>query len=198
MMQDPFSIPREFPPHTERDQARFFPKGLSICYYLGVQKVFWGSHGDVTPEGVDLSEPVLRTNPGHTRTYNMLFDEYRRPHRMAYHTIKLFLEKLDHFKRIERLDLGQGINAFRYDLGPEWDPALHSRYVMWSDIGNIATLTGLQGDSITTINTVPRTARDGASVLDKNGIAKHPIKTYQVTDGAVRLELDEDPLIVEL
>ena len=198
MLQDPFQIPREFPPHTERDQARFVSKGLSICFYLGVEKVFWGSHGDVKPEGVKLSEPVLRTNPDHTRTYNMLFDDYRRPHRIAYFTLRLFLAKLDHFKRIQRLELGHGINTFRYDLGPEWDPALTSRYVMWSDAGNEAILTGLRGETVTTINTIPEAAADGTAALGKDESARHPIMTHPVVNGAVTLSLSEDPVIVEI
>ena len=193
----PFYLAREFAPHTEQDQARYVPKGLSICYYLGVEKIFWGSHGDIKPEGVVLSEPVLRTNPDASRTYSMLFDEYNRQHRMVYHTLKLFLEKLDAFKAIERLDLGPGINAFRYDVGPEWDPALHSRYVLWSDAGNAVTLSGLRGENIITVNTIPETAADGTTALDASGNARHETKTHPVVDGAVTLQLGEDPLIVE-
>ena len=194
----PFYLSVEFPVHTEQDQARYVAKGLSINYSLGVEKIFWSSHGDLKSNDVALSEPVLRTNPGHDRTYTMLFDDYSRPSRMAYYTIKLFLEKLDAFKQVERLELGQGINAFRFDLGSAWDPTLHRRYMLWSDAGHTVTLSGLGGESVTTINTIPEAAADGTTALDGDGNARHEVKSHPVVDGAVTLQLGEDPLILEL
>ena len=69
---------------------------------------------------------------------------------------------------------------------------------LWSDAGHTVTLSGLGGESVTTINTIPEAAADGTTALDGDGNARHEVKSHPVVDGAVTLQLGEDPLILEL
>lgn len=187
-LQPPFYIPKREEYQSEKDQSLFLVKAACINFVLGVTKVVWGMLG--SPE---VQPPPLRRLKGGKH-----FIDRQGRLMLLYYTMKLISEKFDSFKSIKKLDLGYGINAYRYEMGPEWNPTLKQTFVMWNDIGGEVTLTEIPAKSIKVTSTIPETNEDDHAILDEEGNATFKTSVVTVSKGKVKLSLSKIPKIIEL
>ena len=194
----PFYLVQRFLPQSARYQAAYEIKGLTLQFHLGVERVFAATLGDIKPPGVELAGPSIQRPPEAVFTHHLIFDEFNRPGKplLMYYSLRLFMERLDGFTSITRVESGPGNNVFRYDFDGEVGPTPRSRFVMWNDTGGEATVGGQPAGVAHVSATIADSDRTGFAKLT-NGEAKFPTRRRRIIDGHLTLRLTEEPLLVE-
>ena len=195
----PYYIVQKYLPQTARDQAAYEIKGITMQYHLGLERVFAATLGDIKPPGMEVAGPSIQRPPEAVFTHHLIFDEFTRPGRplLMFYTLRLFMERLDAFTSITRIEADPGNNAFRYDFGGESGPTVRSRYVVWNDVGGEVTLRELPGEAAMISATIADSDRSGfAKLRDRD--AHFPSRRRRIVDGQVTLRLKTEPLLVEL
>ena len=195
----PYYIVQKYLPQTARDQAAYEIKGITMQYHLGLERVFAATLGDIKPPGMEVAGPSIQRPPEAVFTHHLIFDEFTRPGRplLMFYTLRLFMERLDAFISITRIEADPGNNAFRYDFGGESGPTVRSRYVVWNDVGGEVTLRELPGEAAMISATIADSDRSGfAKLRDRD--AHFPSRRRRIVDGQVTLRLKTEPLLVEL
>lgn len=178
--------PPPLPFQTNQDQVEYFIKGTTVAFEKGVEKVFWQGLGPIRPPNVELTEPIPES---FSSSYSQacLLDTEGKP-RMVYHVVKLFVELLDNFETVKKLNFGDGIEAYDYCNG---------FYVLWCDGEQIITLEGLEEGYLKVIQTIPKIDSEGNLLLSPTGNVQFNVQDLKVIHGKVTINLKKTPIIVE-